>query len=210
MYWKMSIDLTRPLVPSMGQHDPLEGLVTCMQLRAHRSPTAPGPDLDREIADFAAIAGPGDWRTDDPLGLGGLLTDAHRVEQVARGSGADGALLAAILDPVPSGIVAWLRHRPLDRRAEERLAFRELGLSIGLHAVECMHASLERHPGPLDEPGVRASLEASSRYTPLIDAIESYWSDDRHRKGARWQAHVDINEVMLATSLAPTGFLTFG
>lgn len=25
MYWKMSIDLTRPLVASMGQHDPLDG-----------------------------------------------------------------------------------------------------------------------------------------------------------------------------------------
>ena len=31
MYWKMSIDLTRPLVPSMGQHDPLDGLVTYMR-----------------------------------------------------------------------------------------------------------------------------------------------------------------------------------
>lgn len=25
MYWKMSIDLSRPLVPSMGHHDPLDG-----------------------------------------------------------------------------------------------------------------------------------------------------------------------------------------
>ena len=32
MYWKMSIDLTYPLVPSMGQHDPLDGLITYQQL----------------------------------------------------------------------------------------------------------------------------------------------------------------------------------
>src|SRR5918992_716353 len=28
MSWKMSVDLTRPLVPSMGLHDPLDGYVT--------------------------------------------------------------------------------------------------------------------------------------------------------------------------------------
>ena len=30
--WKMSTDLSRPLVTSMGQHDPLDGFVTCAQL----------------------------------------------------------------------------------------------------------------------------------------------------------------------------------
>ena len=34
MYWKMSIDLSRPLVASMGQHDPLDGFVTCAELDA--------------------------------------------------------------------------------------------------------------------------------------------------------------------------------
>ena len=34
MYWKMSIDLSRPLVSSMGQHDPLDGLITYWQLQA--------------------------------------------------------------------------------------------------------------------------------------------------------------------------------
>ncbi|HJX55592.1 MAG TPA: hypothetical protein VJ350_02035, partial [Methanoregula sp.] len=33
MYWKMSTDLTRPLVPSMGQHDPLDGFVTYHELQ---------------------------------------------------------------------------------------------------------------------------------------------------------------------------------
>ncbi|MDH3728591.1 MAG: hypothetical protein OER77_13765, partial [Myxococcales bacterium] len=33
MFWKMSIDLTRPLVPSMGHHDPLDGFITCVQLQ---------------------------------------------------------------------------------------------------------------------------------------------------------------------------------
>lgn len=33
MYWKMSVDLSRPQVPSMGQHDPLDGYLTYNQLR---------------------------------------------------------------------------------------------------------------------------------------------------------------------------------
>ena len=33
MYWKMSIDLTRALVPSMGQHDPLDGYVTYNEIQ---------------------------------------------------------------------------------------------------------------------------------------------------------------------------------
>ncbi len=33
MYWKMSIDLAFPQVPSMGQHDPLDGFITYAQLR---------------------------------------------------------------------------------------------------------------------------------------------------------------------------------
>jgi hypothetical protein len=34
MYWKMSIDLSRPLVSSMGQQDALDGLITYLQLMA--------------------------------------------------------------------------------------------------------------------------------------------------------------------------------
>ena len=32
MYWKMSIDLSSPFVPSMGQHDPLDGSITYNEL----------------------------------------------------------------------------------------------------------------------------------------------------------------------------------
>src|SRR5262249_23087427 len=91
MAWKMSIDLSRPLVPTMGQHDPLDGLVTCSQLMATAAqlPGAPGsadpdgPDLAPAIADFAAMTATLDLQTADPLGLGGLLADAGRVAQIA-------------------------------------------------------------------------------------------------------------------------------
>src|SRR5687767_15529298 len=72
MYWKMSIDLDRPLVPSMGQHDPLDGLVTYAQLR--ETATALGRpsevrSLDARIGSFASILDARDLGTEDPLGL---------------------------------------------------------------------------------------------------------------------------------------------
>ena len=57
IYWKMSIDLSYPLVTSMGLHDPLDGLVTYTQLQA----TAAGDpgqskwDLRAEIADMIGM-----------------------------------------------------------------------------------------------------------------------------------------------------------
>src|SRR5574340_1799111 len=62
MYWKMSIDLSHPLVLSMGQHDPLDGLITYSELQAaaqKHSVQSAQPDfranLSSEIADIADI-----------------------------------------------------------------------------------------------------------------------------------------------------------
>src|SRR5512139_740724 len=75
LYWKMSVDLSRPLVPSMGHHDPLDGLITYSELQATSPKCAgqpPSPDLSSEIADTAGICEGKSWTTDDPLGIGGL------------------------------------------------------------------------------------------------------------------------------------------
>ena len=45
------------------------------------------------------------------------------------------------------------------------------------------------------------------RYLLLAERIEEFWSDPGHRRARSWIAHRDINEVMLATSLAPDGYL---
>ncbi len=63
-------------------------------------------------------------------------------------------------------------------------------------------ASLER----LDTAG-RARLAVLSPYLPLRTAIEDFWLRPEHRRTASWLEHADINDVMLATSLAPDGFL---
>ena len=47
----------------------------------------------------------------------------------------DAELLEALLDGCSRGLASFLRARPLARAVSHRLAFRELGLAIGLKAV---------------------------------------------------------------------------
>jgi hypothetical protein len=212
MYWKVSIDLSRPLVASMGQQDPLDGFITLAQLRATSEAfPAPGtgPQLDDEIADFAAMMKGRDWTTSDPLGLGGLLIDASVVQQLSgRGALAKGQLVDELLAAALAGLTEYAREGEPSRPASTRLAFRELGLAIGLQAAERMQRALEQERGgSRSSPESRKRIEALLAYAPLRARIESFWLDPEHRKAPTWTEHQDINEVMLATSLAPDGCL---
>jgi len=50
-------------------------------------------------------------------------------------------------------------------------------------------------------------IEALSPYVELGSKIQSFWLDPEHRETRTWSEHRDINDVMLATSLVPAGFL---
>lgn len=165
MYWKMSIDLSRPMAPSQGQHDPLDGLVTCLQLGA--------PAL---ALDFVPMIDPAALVTDDPLGLGGLLVDAHKLEQLDHPDTPPG-----LVETLHAVAAVGLRHYRIPPREDRRLAFRELGLAIGLAAAE---------------PA-----------SPLRAAIEGHWMEPSNRGSDLYLDHADINDVMLATSLMPDGYL---
>ena len=78
-------------------------------------------------------------------------------------------------------------------RASRRLAFRELGLALGLHAI-----------APLGEHADVALLE---RYVPLAKALEDFWLQSANQAASTWTAHADINAVTLAAALAPRGSL---
>jgi hypothetical protein len=129
MVWKMSIDLSRPLVPSMGHHDPLDGFITCIELQTTASQlSSSGPSLEETAADFARMMIDRDWATADPLGLGGLLMDASRVAQLEGLGGFDGAeLLRTLLAAALEGLQHYARRNDLRQPASRRLAFRELG-----------------------------------------------------------------------------------
>ncbi|HOG15842.1 MAG TPA: hypothetical protein PLB96_00725 [Syntrophales bacterium] len=92
--------------------------------------------------------------------------------------------------------------------AAYRLAFRELGLSIGLHGVRRLRTLIEENPG-ISGNGMplHGRVEALLRYERLASAIEAFWLDAASREASSWRDHGDINDVMLATSLAPDGFL---
>ena len=212
MVWKMSIDLSRPLVDSQGQHDPLDGLVTCLELRHSASGLdAPaGPDLDRQIADLAVMAESQHLATADPLGIGGLLTAAHTLAQLTvAGVAGYGALFNTLLDEALPGLEYQSRDRDaLPMPSDYRLAFRELGLSIGLRAVKRTQKLAAQHPGALDSvSSLGPRLERLTHYAPSIDKIEGFWLEPPNRTSSTWKEHEDINVVMLATSLAPEGYL---
>jgi hypothetical protein len=210
MAWKMSIALDRAQVPSMGQHDPLDGLITCLQLRAHTPAGSGGPTLAPELRTLAALLAGTNLLSDDPLGIGGLLVDAYRLAQLVHERPGDDALLGLLLAASAGGLHAWLQERPLAHPPGERLAFRELGLAIGLSAASRLWRLLERDPAPITgQPAVRASLDALIAQVPLARRITACWADPAARANPTWQAHEDINAVMLATSLAPAGYLDF-
>ena len=194
----------------MGQHDPLDGYLTCLQLRATAAEltgAADGPDLEKETRRYAEMMKGAEWITADPLGIGGLLSDACRVEQlICRGARTAGRLSEALLASALAGLRHYARGGELQLPAEYRLAFRELGLAIGLHAVERMAQVAERGRAP-SSPEVGALLQALLCDVPIGQAIESFWLDAGHREAGTWAEHRDINEVMLATCLAPDGFL---
>jgi hypothetical protein len=211
MYWKMSIDLSRPLVHAMGHHDPLDGLITYKQLRKTSIECfdETQPNLDAEIAHLEDLCRGVDWTTDDPLGIGGLLTDVCRVVQLIREDGSDwNDLLTDLLKASLAGLESYRGSEQLTHPARYRLAFRELGMSIGLHAAQKARGLIEktglRFPREYPIPSQLRKLDA---LISLGETIENFWLQPEHRQSETWLKHKDINSVMLATSLVPGGYL---
>jgi hypothetical protein len=121
---------------------------------------------------------------------------------------ADPHLLETLLAASLAGLQYYAASGELQLPAEHRLAFRELGLAIGLHAVRLMGeaANRDRTQSSMTD-GVRLQLRKLMQYVPIGERIESFWRTPEHRRSLIWSEHRDINEVMLATSLVPEGFL---
>ncbi|MGB5487957.1 MAG: hypothetical protein WBN06_11250 [Lysobacterales bacterium] len=212
MYWKMSIDLSRPLVDSMGQHDPLDGLISYLQLQAGvDSSTRQSIEisLNKEVDDMRRMCAGIVWATGDPLGIGGLLTDAHKLIQLVDTHQLDeSARLKALLRDVEYSLQAFVAQNQLSLPAEYRLAFRELGLAIGLSAISKMNKRIEQSTeNPGNDQQVTGLLKNLSGFTHLFVFIEDFWLEAAHQLTNSWRQHADINNVMLATALAPDGYL---
>ncbi len=206
LYWKMSVDLSRPAVPSMGQHDALDGLLTFLALQAV---STNGSGLQAEILDLWSMCTDMEWATADPLGLGSLLCDSLRLAQlIARDEIDESGLLTDLLRSAVIGLAALSQQKLLQGSAEERLAFRELGLAIGLLAIERLEELWRREPdrlGRLNAAGFQ--LGELVRFIPEGERIRRFWLDPVNRSTTSWNDHLDINSVMLATSFVPEGYL---
>ncbi|MCJ7445844.1 MAG: hypothetical protein MUO26_15205 [Methanotrichaceae archaeon] len=212
IYWKMSIDLAYPPVLSTGQHDPLDGFITYNELQAAATRDFGESSLfglKLEIADMAEICRGINLVTSDPLGVGSLLFDASRIAQLMILGGLKNAsLLETVVDSALLGMEAFAKGDSLENPGEYRLAFRELGLSIGLSAVENLLIWIEEKPSLFCQKSyLHRQVEDLMGYVPLGEKIKQFWMDDKNREASTWIEHYEINMVMLATSIAPSGFL---
>ena len=216
MYWKMSIDLSRPLLYSMGQHDPLDGLLTFQQLQATAQlfpDTADALTLQQEISEFSAMCAGVDWATRDPLGIGGLLSDAYRLVQLIGEYGRpETSRLESLLHDIERSMQAFFspeQHNSLALPAGYRLAFRELGLAIGLAAIDKMQSATRRYGESFNgNKRINSSIDNLLHYRSVYHAIRDFWLMPEHHANDAWQEHRDINSVMLATCLSPDSYLT--
>jgi hypothetical protein len=212
MYWKMSIDLARPLVAAMGQLDPLDGLITYNELQIVAEKDlglSLRPDLGAGIAEMTEICRGMSFITGDPLGIGGLLSDALRIAQLMiRGCSDCAGLLDMVVDSALPGLSSFAESGTLESPAEDRLAFRELGLSIGLEGIKWLPGWIRRNPKVFGrDSALQHQVERLLKYAPVGEKIAGFWTEDQNQKSVTWTGHREINMVMLATSLAPEGFL---
>ncbi len=163
--------------------------------------------LGSEIADCRAMCAGKSWATDDPLGTGGLLVDTFRLAQIRAEFDVSAPVeLTPLLADCESGLEAFMQSATLGYPAAHRLAFRELGLSLGLHALARLHDLIVRYPSKFSLTECKG-LARLTEFSQLSDLIEHFWLQEAHQQVETWRAHPDINSVMLATSLAPDGYL---
>ena len=143
--------------------------------------------------------------TDDPLGMGGLLIDAALIAQVMEWGG---KLQAGLLEAVVNAALISVGSYAPGGDAESRLAFRELGLSIGMKGLQRVKTSLGRIPDPQISHELLQRVMDLERFAPLGEEIDKFWTSSNNQKATTWSDHRDIDMVMLATSLAPGSFLS--
>jgi hypothetical protein len=196
--WKMSIDLSRPQVSGISPHDALDGYVTFRGL-SQSGELTPAADLQEKTEILRELSAGHAWATSDPLGIGGLLLDAFRLAILPDRTSLDEQLIRDILAGADVGLRQFVRQGSLQLPPSHRLAFRELGLAIGLQTLPAIAAAADRSPDLAE--AVAPYLGSLVANAGIERQIVEFWTDPRRREDAIWREHRDINEVMLATAL---------
>lgn len=188
MYWKMDTELSRPLVASMGAHDPLEGLLCALSIK--NAISEEDKELDALVEKFKHMCKGQSWVTSDALGVGGLLLNTVRAAELQ----SSGMNLPASVKPEKLRQDSLQSLRELygfakDENPNRRLAFRECGLSLGLRVAKGFKNGIFE----------TTSAKGIKDYYPITSEIEEFWLNKEHQQST-WQKHLDINAVSLAAS----------
>ena len=191
MYWKMSTDLSRPLINSMGAHDPLEGLICAFSILEKVPEKA--SRLQPIVQDMKDCCRGLDWSTTDSLGIGGLLLNTARVADLAKRKELPEYISPErLLTDSLYGLEAFAQMHNPHQHAIQRLAFRECGLSLGLRVLMGLKEKQT-------EPGL--DLNKLDHFIYLADEIEEFWINPKNQNSPTWTEHLNINAVSLAASL---------
>ena len=180
IYWKMSTDLSRLLVPTMGLHDALDGYITFREVQRAIAKVSDHPEVSglNQAADaLFALCQRGEWTTDDPLGVGGLLFDACRLGQlVCQEQPREPRLLEGLIQGCCNSLMLLLRRGYLNRPVQHRLAFRELGLAIGLRALPIIANVVCKNRSTFESgSALRQTIDLLLPYEALSDEIIALW-----------------------------------
>ncbi|PSN60851.1 hypothetical protein BS50DRAFT_448707, partial [Corynespora cassiicola Philippines] len=183
MYWKMTMDLEKPLVRSEGNLDPVDGLVVYRLLQ--QTDGGDSEVLAEEIDDYHRIV-QAKWQgysSSDPLDLGMTLWTAHWSQDT---------WAIGLVDRAEHAIEDLWQSAHFMRATTRRLAFRDFGLAMG---IKC---------------GLNS--RGSKRWTERADSVVSAWEqsgvvpDVKSNHAAGPNAGLDlqpITQVMYCAALIP-------
>jgi hypothetical protein len=204
MYWKMSMDLRKPLVRSEGNLDPVDGLVVFRMLqetdRELWGGEAEGREVLRaEIEDYEKIVET-KWRgysSDDPLDLGMTLWTAHHYAQTDQWS-------EALVKQARRDLAELFGMRYFDAPTRRRLAFREFGTCLGIRCgAELAASEKERELWERRADSITQQWE-SAGIVPVPDETTRLTS---HNSADHL---MPITLVMYAAALIPGGEIYLG
>ncbi len=97
----------------------------------------------------------------------------------------DAGLLETVVESALLGMKSFAKNETLEYPADYRLAFRELGLSIGLSAVENVRRRSRRIQSYcMGIVPLQRRIEELMGYMPLRETIEQFWMDGKNRQAS--------------------------
>ncbi|KZF19261.1 hypothetical protein L228DRAFT_241921 [Xylona heveae TC161] len=181
MVWKMSMDLSHPLVRSEGNLDPMDGFVVFSLLRQ----VAASNILEKEIGEYKRIVDT-KWKgysSDDPLDLGMTLWTAHWFK-------GEQTWATGLADRAVEDLDDLFEQDYFEVPTRYRLAFREFGTCLGIRS---------HNLGPGWDARARQITSAWERAKLVPDPAEEH-------KSGLMNKLLPITLVMYATALYPGGF----